>query len=80
MIAWVSCVCLAKNVVFRVLISYVIQWGKFTNIYFEVKLISSYFYISYFTDFTSTYIWASGNLPLTFFANLYLDYALYKYE
>jgi len=81
MTAWVSHVCPAKNVVVGVLISYVVQWGESTDIHFKVKLISSCFYISCFTDLTSACIQAPGNLPLTFFfANLYLDYALYKYE
>jgi len=78
--AWVSYVCPAKNVVVRVLISYVVQWGESTDIYFKVKFISSCFYILYFINFTSTCIWAPGNLPLTSFANLCLDYALYKYK
>ena len=66
MTAWVSHVCLAKNMVVWVLISYVVQWGRSTDIQFEVKFISSCFYISYFMDFTSTCIWAPGKLPLTF--------------
>jgi len=49
-----------------VLISYVVQWERSTNIQFEIKFISSYFYISYFMDFTSAYIQAPGELPLTF--------------
>ena len=80
MTAWVSCVCLAKNVVVRVLISYVVQWEESADIHFEMKLISSCFYISYFMDFTSACIQTPGNLPLTSFANLCLDYALYKYK
>ena len=56
MTAWVSCVCPAKNVVVRVLISYVVQWGESADIYFEVKLISFCFYILYFMDFTSACI------------------------
>jgi len=60
MTAWVSCVCPAKNVVVGVLISYVIQWGESTDIHFEVKLISSCFYISCFMDFTSACIQAPG--------------------
>jgi len=66
MTAWVNRVCPAKDMVVGVLISYVVQWGEFTDIHFEVKLISSYFYVSYFTDFTSACIQAPGKLPLTF--------------
>ena len=66
MITWISHVCPAKNMVVRVLISYVIQWGRSTDIQFEVKYISFYFYILYFMSFTSIYIQAPGELPLTF--------------
>jgi len=66
MTAWVSHVCPAKNIIVGVLISYVVQWGESTDIYFEVKLISFYFYILFFIDFTSTCIWTPGELPLTF--------------
>ena len=66
MIAWVSCVCPAKNVVIGVLIFYVVQWGESADIYFEVKLISFYFYILCFTDFISTCILVPGKLPLIF--------------
>ena len=66
MTVWVSCVCPAKNMVAEVLISYVVQWERSTDIQFEVKFISFYFYISYFTGFTSTCIQAPDELPLTF--------------
>jgi len=56
MIAWVSCICPAKNIVIGALISYVVQWRRFANIQFEMKFISSYFYILYFMGFTSIYI------------------------
>jgi len=66
MTAWVSHVCPAKDVVIMVLISYVVQWEESTDIYFEVKLISSYFYILCFMDFISTCIQVPGKLLLTF--------------
>jgi len=66
MTAWVSRVCPAKNMVVGVLIFYVVQWGESADIYFKVKLISSCFYISCFTDFTSIYIQAPSELLLTF--------------
>jgi len=66
MTAWVSYVCPAKNMVVGVLISYVIQWGRSADIQFEVKFISSCFYILYFMGFTSACVQAPGELPLTF--------------
>ena len=66
MTAWVNHVYLAKNVVVGVLISYVVQWEESTDIYFEVKFISSYFYILCFIDFISICIQVPSKLLLTF--------------
>ena len=66
MIAWVSRVCPAKNIIVGVLISYFVQQGESTDKHFKVKLISSCFYILCFTGFTGTCIQAPGELPLAF--------------
>jgi len=66
MTVWVSHICPAKNMVVEVFISNVIQWERSTDIQFEVKFISSCFYILYFMGFTSIYIQTSGELLLTF--------------